>query len=275
MFTEIIPGVFSVDHQVVEGKNGIILGRRGAMAIDTGNYPAEGQAMVNFIRDRGFVPNRLILTHGHGDHILGSRPFIGAEVFAHSRTLEVIYRHLPDLAERLGKSTADLEAELAWPTVTFTAELHLDLGDRSLRLFPAPGHSTDGICVYLEEEALLFAADTVATTIVPAISDGDSRELEKSLAHLKAMPIEILVPGHGPLMYGSDNIRKWLQATIDYLAHIRDAVQTAMAKGDDPASIMEQIDFETFVGPRLPAEKYGMVKRHRQVVQKIIAEVIK
>jgi hypothetical protein len=53
MFIELVPGVWSFDHRVVEGKNGIIVGSRGALAIDAGHYPDEGQAMADFIRGRG------------------------------------------------------------------------------------------------------------------------------------------------------------------------------------------------------------------------------
>jgi hypothetical protein len=48
MLTEVAPGVFGVDHRVAAGKNGIVSGERAALAIDTGHYPDEGQAMVDF-----------------------------------------------------------------------------------------------------------------------------------------------------------------------------------------------------------------------------------
>ena len=50
MFTEVAPGIFSVDHQVVEGKNGIVFGSRVGLAIDTGNTPEEGRAMAAFLQ---------------------------------------------------------------------------------------------------------------------------------------------------------------------------------------------------------------------------------
>ena len=64
MFDEIVPGVYSAGHQVAEGKTAIVFGARGALAIDGGTYPQEGQAMADFIRDNGSAPDRLALTHG-------------------------------------------------------------------------------------------------------------------------------------------------------------------------------------------------------------------
>ena len=52
MLTEVAPGVFGVDHRVAAGKNGIVSGERAALAIDTGHYPDERQAMADFIRAR-------------------------------------------------------------------------------------------------------------------------------------------------------------------------------------------------------------------------------
>src|SRR5829696_4319928 len=96
---EIAPGVFWVAQAVLEGKNGVVIGQRAALAIDSGNSPADGQAIVDLIRARGQRPDRLAFTHGHGDHVIGSSAFRGAEVFAHSRAPAVIRRHLPRLAE--------------------------------------------------------------------------------------------------------------------------------------------------------------------------------
>lgn len=138
---EIAPGIYSVDHRVVEGKNGVILGRRGALAIDGGTDPEEGEATARFIRERGYLPNRLALTHGHGDHVLGAGALAAGEVFAHGATPAVIRRQLAGWAERAGESVEESAARVVRPTVTFNGELRLELGDLTVRFFPTPGHS--------------------------------------------------------------------------------------------------------------------------------------
>src|SRR5436190_9895267 len=131
MFTEIAPGIFSVDHQVVEGKNGIVCGTRAVLAIDTGNYPEEGRAMAEFAREKGRRLVCLTLTHGHGDHILGSGAFRDEEVFARDLTPAVMRQQVAAVSRRSGRPEAEVAVELAWPTVTFSAELSLDLGGRT------------------------------------------------------------------------------------------------------------------------------------------------
>ncbi len=272
MFTEIVPGVFSVTHRFVEGQNGIIIGTERALAIDACNYPDEGQAMADFIRAQGREPNSLVLTHGHGDHILGGAAFVGAEVFAHVATPEVIYEQLPGWAERSGKSVALLEAETIWPTITFTDELRIDLGGKHARLFATPGHSRDGICIYVEEDCVLFTGDTVTTGIVLAIGNGDSIELESSLRKLAGMEIEVLVSGHGPVLYGNERVRGWLNWLVDYLSGVRAFVKEALNQGLEPEAVADAVDYEKFIGDRLPINKHNMPKRHRNTVQKIIEE---
>ena len=53
------------------------------------------------------------------------------------------------------------EVAAPWPTVSFPEELWIDLGGKHLWMFPTPGHSDDGISIYIEEDKLLFAGDPV------------------------------------------------------------------------------------------------------------------
>ena len=272
MPTEIAPGIYSMDHQVADGKNVIIFGARRAVAIDTGTYPEEGQEMVDFIRAQGREPDLLVLTHGHGDHVLGSGPFKGAEVIAHDLCGAEMRRLLPGLAERKGITFEELSAQIVWPTITFSQELTLDLGDKTLWLFPTPGHSQDGVSIYVWEDKLLVAGDSVVTSIVPAIGNGDSRTLQASLANLMTLDIELMIPGHGDVVRGRPQVQDCLAWPIVYLSRVRGAVQDAMQQGLEPDIIVDAVDFETFIGNRLPADRHKMPGRHRDTVKKIIEE---
>lgn len=273
MITELCPGIYSVDHSVAEGKNGIVLTQRGAIAIDVGLKPEEGQAMADFIRQCGYEPNRVILTHGHSDHVLGGAAFDGAEVYAHADICEEIAHAILRYANAKDLPYEDLLDSVLKPTITFRDELLLDMGDKHLHIFPTPGHSADHTSVYIEEDRLLFAADTVVTGIIPAIFH-DSKRLEQSLETIDGMDIEILVPGHGSVLRGRDAIRDWLAWELRYLREVRDFVREALSQDPNASSesIAQRADFDTFVGTRLSANKHGMVKRHYNTVFKICEE---
>ena len=269
MFDEVAPGVYSVDSRFVDGKNGIVFGERSALAVDGSNFPDEGQAMADFIRPKGFEPDRLVLTHGHGDHVLGAAPLAGGEVLAHARTPAVIREQIPGWSERWGLSDTEAECRVIWPTVTFQDALWIDLGGRRVRVFSTPGHSEDGVSVYVEEDRVLFAGDTVVTSIVPAIGNGNSEVLGASLDRLVHMEIEVLVPGHGDVLQGANRVVDWLGWQILYLSGVRDAVQGALDREEDP---QEAADFHALIGDRLPSDRNNMPDRHRNTVAKVVEE---
>jgi cyclase len=272
MFYEIAQGVFTVKHRWIDGNNGIIFGSRRAIAIDVGAFQDEGEAMAQFIHNQGYHPLWLILTHGHVDHIAGGTAFTQAEIFSHASTPTVIYQQLPGWAEKSGLPIEEEARQTIWPTVTFADKLQIDLGNRWLYLFATPGHSEDGICVYLPEERILFAGDTVSTGIVPAISEGDSRLLEGSLRELLNLDIEVLAPGHGPLLTGDRQIREWLHWMIGYLSSVRQFVNESLHHGEDPDAIVNFASYERFIGQRLPVDQHHMPRRHQMAVAKIVEE---
>jgi cyclase len=272
--TEVLPGLYIADHRVADGKNGIILGQRGALAVDVGTYPEEGQVMFDFIRAQGYEPNRVVLTHGHGDHVLGGAAFAGAEIYARAETPAVCRRFLTNLAASKGVPYEQLADQALWPTVMYTDELRIDLGDKRVRLFPTPGHSEDGVSVYIEEQRALIAGDSVVTSIVPAIGDGDSRVLEASLRGLLAMEIDVLIPGHGSVQHDPQQVRDALQWLLGYLSEVRAFVQQMMAADStlDAEQIADRVTYKKFVGDRFPADQHGMPTRHRNTVMKMIEE---
>ncbi|MCY3832618.1 MAG: MBL fold metallo-hydrolase [Chloroflexi bacterium] len=272
MIVEEAPGIFSAPHSTAAGKNVIVLGEQAALAIDVGAYPEEGRLMADFIRERGYDPNRVIITHGHRDHILGGEAFRGSDVYAPRKTVAEIQRQIPSFRRQLGLDEAAISARILHPTITFDSQLWIDLGARQLHLFPTPGHSPDIVSIYLSDCRLLVASDTVVTGIVPAIFHS-SLELEASINQLKQLDIETLIAGHGPVLRGQAVIQEWLNWLTAYIGDIRSAVASMIAAGERKRdAIVESIRYDEHIGERLPKDRHGMPKRHRNAVAKIADE---
>ena len=271
-FEKVADGVLVYRHNWADGTCTLVFGDNGMVAIDGGGDVADGEVMAACIRTRGFEPARLIYTHGHSDHVWGAMPLGLGEVIAHDKTAHVMRSQLSQWAGKWQASAEVAASRVSWPTLTFSEELGLHLGGkRSLRLLRTPGHSADGISVMVEDCRVLIAGDCAATGIVPALGDGDGRILEASLRMLLDIDIDVLVPGHGPVVRGPQ-VADWLRWGADYLLGVRERVQQLMLSGVPLEQIAEAVPFEQFVGTRLPRDQHGMPGRHAAAVAKVIAE---
>jgi glyoxylase-like metal-dependent hydrolase (beta-lactamase superfamily II) len=258
----------------VEGKNGVVFGSRRALLIDVPYHADEAQAIAEFVHGKGMQPNRIQLTHGHGDHALGAETFGDAsvEIFAHTLTPDVCRDHLTRWAAARQTSPDELLARAVWPTVMTSGETIHDLDGKTVRVFAAPGHSPDGVCALVEEDAVLFAGDSATTGILPATEWGDSCVLEATQRQLAKMDVEVLVPGHGDVVVGRQAARDWLTWLADYLACTREAVREGLRDGDDVEHILARASYARCVGHRFAQEHNNMRRRHETNVRRILAE---
>jgi len=159
------------------------------------------EPLVRFLREHELNPVAVVLTHGHVDHIAGiaslRQNYPGIKVCIHKLD-----------AEMLSKPEANLSAMTAGHFVAAPAEVLLedggsiDLAGINLRVLHTPGHTPGGICLYAEEDRIVFTDDvlfaqSVGRTDFPG---GSMSELVRSIRQrLCALPDETVVyPGHGP-----------------------------------------------------------------------------
>ncbi|MBW2053049.1 MAG: MBL fold metallo-hydrolase, partial [Deltaproteobacteria bacterium] len=88
------------------------------------------------------------ITHAHGDHYMGLEAFLnkfGGKIGCTPKT----HKRLEDSfkAEAFGTDLKDGEI--------------LELGDFRIKALYTPGHSSDHVCLYLENEKVLFTGDTI------------------------------------------------------------------------------------------------------------------
>jgi len=95
----------------------------------------------------------------------------------------------------------------------------LDLGDKTLDLYLAPGHTPGSLCLHWPEAGLLITGDvlfarSVGRTDFPG---GDHRALAASIERLAALPqVETVLPGHGPSVVGADRVQANFQAVRSF-----------------------------------------------------------
>ncbi len=207
-----------------------IISSEGIVLIDTMPFPVEAREIRAFLRRSSpRSVSYIIYTHYHADHTYGAYLFPAARVIAHQRCRDMLIERGDEGLRAARAEAGELEeVRLCFPELAFEGdEMLLHLGDRRLRLIWTPGHSRDMISVFLEEEQILFAGDTVMA--IPVIVDGEPEMLKRSLRKLLSLPIESIVQGHGEVILRGE-VREVLENSIVYLEAIQERVAQAVAQ---------------------------------------------
>ena len=167
-------------------------GRR-CLVIDPG---AEAESILALIAAEKLLPQAVVLTHAHPDHLEAA-----ATVTGHFRI--PLWVHEAD--EKLLRSPAgrNLAAMFGVEPPAVGRLLHdgdrLGAGSLELEVVHSPGHSPGSIL--LHGAGLLFTGDTlfrgdVGRTDLPG---GSEEELRRSLDRIRQFPpATVILPGHGP-----------------------------------------------------------------------------
>jgi glyoxylase-like metal-dependent hydrolase (beta-lactamase superfamily II) len=223
---------------------GAVIGPDWAVVIDTLAYPEETLEIRGFIEgELNKKVNYVINTHYHADHSWGSCFFPDALVIAHSKCRKLIEeKGFNSLEETKKQSGTFKNTRLVLPHITFeSGEFHLNIGKKTLSMFDLPGHSLDGIGVFIEEDRVLFSGDIFMP--IPYIVDGDYELMVASYKKVKEMSLENIVQGHGDVVLRGE-IELAIDHHLKYLATIRKIVRRA-ARRKYPGDMLETVDVES------------------------------
>ena len=219
------------------GNAGFIVGRSGVLAIDTGTSYLHGRALLAAIRSVTEQPVRLaLITHTRQEFLFGAAAFreqgipIAMQQAAASLMATRCDTCLKTLRATLGED-AMRGTTLFTPDIAFTDPLGIDaaaLIGRPIQLLYY-GHSSGpgDIAVYDPRTRTLFAGGLLDAQRIPDVFDSDLPRWREALRTLQALPIEVIVPGHGPA--GSKRIITQVERYLDQLTSRARALLTAGA----------------------------------------------
>lgn len=166
---------------------------RRCFVIDPG---ADAKRLFAVIEKEKLLPQAVILTHGHADHVGAVAALLKAfriPLWLHEADANGMRSQVNrEFAEMFGIELPPEAGRLLQGGETVGS------GDLKLEVIHSPGHTPGSILLY--GEGLLFTGDTlfkddVGRTDLPG---GDEGQLQASLARIKQFPpATILLPGHG------------------------------------------------------------------------------
>ena len=158
--------------------------------------------LLKVIAEKNFVVEKILLTHGHFDHIGAVNKIHDAlkiPVFMHEGGKDYVFNPTKNL------SRFTIEEELKLGEVNFLPEGSFIASEKNpdfkVELIHTPGHTTDGAIFYSAKDHLAFVGDTIfqgsfGRTDFPG---GNLKTLMQSIkTKILALPDEtILYTGHG------------------------------------------------------------------------------
>ena len=90
----------------------------------------------------------------------------------------------------------------------YLKEGRLHLGKERFEIFQTPGHSPGSLCIYWADRKVLFTGDVIFYGGIGRTDfiEGNPQELIRSIERMSRMEIEVLLPGHGQIVLGRDDI---------------------------------------------------------------------
>ena len=228
-----------------------VVTKEGIIVVDTLPFPEETQMMIEYLKGLGRGEIRyLINTHWHGDHTYGNYLFEGVQLIGHQRCAEALLELGPQgLAESKEASPELEEVELRVPDITFDqGDMLIHLGEKSLQMVLTPGHTPDSTVVYIKEDRVLLAADTVMP--LPYFVWGSRDDFMISLQNVLEFNMDSIVQGHGEVLLRGE-IREAIQSSIRYLNAIHKRVKRVI-ETDGGIEALRRIDIESCGKSRIP-----------------------
>ena len=177
-FVEVADRVFVARYAAWDVNVGLVLGRDGAVVIDTRASDVQGRQALDDVRrlGRDIAVTHVVNSHVHFDHTFGNAAFDSATLHAHDNVgrtfaadaerIKALIRADPGAAPELGYTAKDAADTLATtvrgPDRTFGNNATIDLGDRCVTMaYAGRGHTDGDIAVVVPDTDAVFLGDLI------------------------------------------------------------------------------------------------------------------
>jgi cyclase len=193
-----------------------------ALVYDTQVSVPHAARILAELQARGVTRIMVVLSHWHLDHVAGTAAFAGAEVIGNRRTLAHLRDHQTAIEDGSFHGLPAI-CPLVLPDRVFSGEMRLRVGNRPVTLIEANIHSDDATVLWMPDEGILLAGDTVEDCVTYVGAPAEFAIHLVDLERLANLGPRWVLPCHGDPQiiaaggYGVDLIRatqryiRWLQ----------------------------------------------------------------
>lgn len=241
----------ATDNQGFVSNAGFIITDDGVVVFDALGTPSLADKLLGLIRSKTDQPvRRVYVSHYHADHVYGLQVFkeAGAVVYAPRGAYD--YIDSETAAERLDERRFSLEPWVDDNTVLVAPDEIIDssstftLGGKRITLnYQGKAHSDGDLIMLVEPDRVLFSGDLIFEGRVPFVGNGDTAHWLETLEKLETGGLHVLVPGHGPASYKSNET---LGLTRRYLRFLRQELSAGVEELMTFDEIYAQIDWSEF-----------------------------
>ena len=181
-----------------------------AMVVDPGGEP---EKIIETLEILGANLKYIFLTHCHADHIGGIKILKdakGGKILISRQDSEGLYNKDINLAEYINMEIPELEADSRLDDNDL-----IHVGNIEFKVISTPGHTKGGLCLFCEDEGLVFTGDTLfsGTWGRTDLPTGSFVDIITSITD-KLMPLPddtIVYPGHGKITMIQDERNIYLE----------------------------------------------------------------
>src|SRR6478752_8895537 len=226
-FEELGPGLYGY---TAEGdpNSGIVIGEDSVLVVDAQATPKMAADVIARIRTVTDKPvKHVVLSHYHAVRVLGASGYQGAEIIASDVTRDLIVeRGQQDMDSEIGRFPRLFRGKesipgLTWPHVVFHKRMTLWMGKREVQIIQiGRSHTAGDTVVWLPKEKVCFAGDVVEYGATPYCGDAHFTDWPATLAALKALGAEKLVPGRGRSLLTLKDVEEGIAGTAAFTSDL-------------------------------------------------------
>ncbi len=208
----------------------------GLLLVDTGMSSTADRVHEELRKHTTAPLDTVVYTHGHMDHAFGLKPWLDAgespRIIAQERVVHRFetYKRTGPLNIHANKVQFGIEEAIVWPqehddffwpTVTYRDELTIEVGGEAFELYHAMGETDDATWVHAPERGIVCTGD-LWTSMLPNCGNPQKvqrypEEWADALEAIASKGAHLLLPGHGPIVEGAEQIKELCLNTAEAL----------------------------------------------------------